>query len=235
MRAGASPGDEAADRPSRRSRRAARRRPRRAGRPRSSRRSTSRRARLGHAVAQVVKVSASARLRREPPASARSSLSSSSTPSIAGTARGVDLRRAGRAAAASSWMWPSRPKPVTSVSACAPAARACSRGAGVERRHDLDRRASTSSGDGQAALERGRDRRPRRAAWSARARRPARPPALVSTAPRVDDARDRQAVLGLGVVDRVPADDRGARRGDGVARRRAGSRAARPAPSVSSG
>ncbi len=40
----------------------------------------------------VVKASASARLRREPPATARSSASSSSTPSIAGHRGGVDLR-----------------------------------------------------------------------------------------------------------------------------------------------
>ena len=40
---------------------------------------------------------------------------------------------------ASSCRWPSRPKPVTSVSACAPAARGLRGRAVVERRHHLDR------------------------------------------------------------------------------------------------
>ena len=84
-------------------------------------------------------------------------------------------------------------------------------GAGVERRHDLDRRARRGPGEARPRL-------------SAVAIVPA-PSGLVSTSTspgaaarvgqhraRVDDARDREPVLRLRVVDRVPADDRGARR-----------------------
>ena len=187
------------------------------GRRRAGRRRSSRRRRGGAAgrdvSPQVVKVSASARLRREPPASARSSASRSRTPSIAGTAR-ASISAARPEAAASSWVWPSRPKPVTSVSAWAPAARACcaARSLSVVMTSiaalDQLRR-------GQAALERGRDRA--RAERLGEHEHVARAPAGVGEdRARVDGAGDREAVLGLGVVDRVPADDRGARLGDRV-------------------
>ena len=141
---------------------------------------------------------------------------------------GVDLGGQPLAAPARA-AWPSRPKPVTSVSACAPAAARPAR-----------RRASFSvvitaiaSRDqlvgGQAALERRRDR--------AGAERLGQHERVAGPAARVGQHRvagatmpgDRQAVLRLGVVDRVAADDRRRRPPPRRRRRRAGSRAARPA------
>ncbi len=65
--------------------------------------------------------------------------SSSRTPSMAGTAA-ASTSAARPLASASSCRWPSRPKPVTSVRAWAPAALRGGRRVAVERGHDLDRR-----------------------------------------------------------------------------------------------
>ncbi len=156
---------------------------------------------------QLVKVSASARLRREPPARARSSASRSRTPSIAGTAL-ASISAARPEADASSWTWPSRPKPVTSVSAWTPAARAWAAARRVERGHDRDA-ALDQLGRGEPALERGRDRS-RAERLGEHERVPGASAGVGQHGARVDDPRDREAVLGLGIVDRVPADDRGA-------------------------
>ena len=110
--------------------------------------------------------------------------------------------------------WPSRPKPVTSVSALAPAARACSAAPALSVAHHRDR-ALHERRVREPALERGRHR--------AGAERLGQHERVAVAAAgvgehgaRVDDAGHREPVLGLGVVDRVPADDRGAGRGDGV-------------------
>ena len=146
---------------------------------------------------------------------ARRARAAAATPSIAGTALGVDLGGARRDASASSCRWPSRPKPVTSVSACAPRRARRGRGVAVERRHHLDRR-----GD-----QRRRDASPRLAAvliapapsgLVSTSTSPGRPPAFVRTSSGWTVPGHREAVLRLGVVDRVAADDRRARRGDRV-------------------
>ena len=95
----------------------------------------------------------------------------------------------------------------------------------VQRRHDLDRlgedvvvrRAALARRDDRADPERLREHED-----------VARPAARVRDhRARVDDARHREAVLRLGVVDRVPADERRARLRARPRGRRAGSRAAR--------
>ena len=132
-------------------------------------------------------------------------------------------------AAASSCRWPSSPKPVTSVSACAPAARACSARAVVERRHHLDRRARPAPASASprliaVATAPGAER-------LGQHERVARPAAGVGEhRVGVHGAGDREAVLRLGVVDRVAADDARARPRRRRRRRRAGSRASTSGP-----
>ena len=147
--------DEPADDARRRSRPRAPAARRRAGRRRSSRRTPAagaprarrRPSREGLGVGAVAPRAAGERARRSP--------SSSSTPSIAGTAA-ASISAATPLAAASSCRWPSRPKPVTSVSACAPAARACSaaRSLSVVMTSTA---ALHQRGVRQPALDRGRD------------------------------------------------------------------------------
>ena len=123
--------------------------------------------------------------------------------------RAASISAARPEAAASSWTWPSRPKPVTSVRACAPAARACRAArafsvvmTSIAARDQLRR--------GQAALQGGRDRARAERLGRARARRPAARRRWSASRAGRTDAGDREAVLGLGIVDRVAADDRGA-------------------------
>ena len=145
-------------RPRRPSGRRARAGPRRAGRRWSSRRTAGAGAARARAAPNVGEAS---RRRRgcaasRPPARARRRAARARRRSPGRRRRRPPPRA--RWPRASSCRWPSRPKPVTSVSACAPAARACAARAVVERRHHLDRRASTSAGVREAALDRGGDR-----------------------------------------------------------------------------
>jgi hypothetical protein len=104
---------------------------------------------------------------------------------------------------------------VTSVSACAPAARACSGRAVVERRHHLDRPLDQVV-VGEPALDRGRHRAGPSGLVSTSVS-PARPPALVRIASGCTVPVTARPYFGSGVVDRVAADDARPRGRDGVA------------------
>ena len=118
---------------------------------------TSHRRGSGTVAAKLANCSAWARLRRVPPATARSSVCHQQLEHAVdrGDRVGLDLGRQHRSRSASSCRWPSRPKPVTSVSAWAPASRAAARAVAVERRHHLDRRGERRIRD--SALDRRRD------------------------------------------------------------------------------
>ena len=190
--------------------------PPRAGRRRSSRR-TPASARSGRGRRRTSRSrSAYSRLRRVPPAIARSPRAAGRGRPRSRGPRSASTSAAQPLASASSCRWPSSPKPVTSVSACAPArARGARRPSRVQRRHDRRpraRRARPAASPRLAAVLTA----PAPSGLVRKSTSPGRPPAFVSTSSGWTVPGDRQAVLRLGVVDRVAADDRRARRLDHV-------------------
>ena len=98
---------------------------------------------------------------------------------MAGTAA-ASISAATPLAAASSCTWPSRPKPVTSVSACAPAARACSAARSLSVVMTLTAR-STSAASASPRLI-AVATAPAPSGLVSTSASPGRPPAFVSTA-----------------------------------------------------
>jgi hypothetical protein len=88
-------------------------------------------------------------------------------------------------------------------------------GLGVERRHDVDGGRARSSSPTAPRL-RAVVMAPMPSGLVSTSASPARPPGVRDERARVDRARDREPVLRLGIVDRVPAREHSARRGQDV-------------------
>ena len=166
---------------------------------------TSHRRASGTSSANVENSSAWARLRRVPPATALERVGQQlETPAMAGTDSAC-TSAATPLASASSCRWPSSPKPVTSVIPRTPAARAATDASRLSV--VITSTAAASGGSSTPRLTRGRDRA--RAERLGQHERVAGPAAgvgqhLVGS----DDPGHGEAVLGLGVVDRMAADNR---------------------------